>query len=133
MVRSRARVAERASATVLVAGAVAAVVLVLAGALTVVSAVLGAHRARAAADLAALAAAVPLASGGVADCGAAAQVAVANGAALTGCAADGAGVTVRVAVALPVGGGAAWWGLPASTEARARAGPDAGGAPAGPS
>lgn len=115
---------ERGAATVLVAGAVAALVVVLAGALVVAGVVRDVHRARAAADLSALAAAVPLPSGGVVDCDAAAQVATANGAALAGCAVDGQGAAV-VRAAVPLGGAVRRLGWDHAV-ASARAGTGAG-------
>ena len=79
------------------------------------------HRARAAADLAALAAAGALATGGGVDCGVGASVAAANGGVLSQCASSADGsvlVTVAVERHWPVG----WAGLPAQVSARARAG-----------
>jgi secretion/DNA translocation related TadE-like protein len=112
---------ERGSATVLVVGAVVAVVVVLTGVLVVCGVVRDVHRARAAADLAALAAAGPVAVGGGVDCGVGAAVAAANGAVLTGCAAQPDG-SVLVAVAVRRRGSPGWVGLPAAVSARARAG-----------
>ena len=112
---------DRGSATVLTVGAVAAVVLVLTGVLVVVGAVRDVHRARAAADLAALAAAGPAVSGADVDCRAGASVAAANGAAVTRCVQESDGsvvVTVVVGRHWPPG----WGGLPAVVSARARAG-----------
>jgi len=112
---------ERGSATVLTIGAVAAVVLVLTGVLVVVGTVRDVHRARAAADLAALAAAGPATSGADADCGAGAAVAAANGAEVSRCVREPDGsvvVTVEVGRHWPPG----WAGLPAVVSARARAG-----------
>ena len=71
---------ERGAATVVTVAAVGVVLVVLAAALVLAGTVRDVHRARAAADLAALAAAVPLADGLAADCSAARSVAVANGA-----------------------------------------------------
>lgn len=113
--------AEAGSATVLVVGAAAAVTVVLSGVLVVVGVVRDVHRAGAAADLAALAAAGPSLTGAGTDCAAAAAVARANGAELTGCqpAHDGS-VVVQVRVVL---GPASGWGwLPDGVVARARAG-----------
>ncbi|WP_345207303.1 Rv3654c family TadE-like protein [Fodinibacter luteus] len=113
--------AEEGSATVLVVGAAAAVTVVLAGVLVVVGVVRDAHRAGAAADLAALAAAAPSLTGAGTDCGSAAAVAQANGAELTGCrpAHDGSVlVQVRVVLSPPAG----WGWLPDAVVARARAG-----------
>lgn len=113
---------ERGSGSVLVLGAVLVVTVVLAGALVVLAAVRDAHRARAAADLAALAAALPRAVGGPADCRRAATVAAVAGAALVECRPlpDGSvRVRTRIAVRWPAG----WPGLPPAVEGRARAGP----------
>jgi secretion/DNA translocation related TadE-like protein len=112
---------ERGSATVLTVGAVAAVVVVLAGVLVVSGVVRDVHRARAAADLAALAAAGPLSSGGGADCALAASVAAANGAVLTGCAVGGDG-SVLVSASVGRRWAPGWGGLPATVSGRARAG-----------
>jgi secretion/DNA translocation related TadE-like protein len=106
---------------VLTVGAVAAVVLVLTGVLVVVGAVRDVHRARAAADLAALAAVGPAVSGAEVDCRAGATVAAANGAAVTRCVHESDGsvvVTVVIGRHWPPG----WGGLPAVVSARARAG-----------
>lgn len=92
-------VRQRGSATVLTAGGVAATVVVLAAALLVVGVVHDVHRARSAADLAALAGAAPLVEGGSADCSGARSVAAANGARLTSCG-PGADGSVRVTVAV---------------------------------
>jgi secretion/DNA translocation related TadE-like protein len=126
---------ERGSGSVLVLAAVLAVVTVLAGALLVAAAVRDVHRARGAADLAALAAALPLASGGSVGCARARTVAAAAGAELVECRllADG---TVRVRTRVPAGWAAGWPGLPAAVHGTARAGPtteagDAGEAPPG--
>ncbi|HYN66970.1 MAG TPA: Rv3654c family TadE-like protein [Ornithinibacter sp.] len=112
---------ETGSATVLTLGAVASVVTVLTGVLVVVSTVRDVHRARGAADLAALAASGPLPAGGGADCGVGAAVAAANGAVLTRCAPGPGGsvlVTAEVARSWPP----RWGWLPATVSARARAG-----------
>jgi len=119
--RGQAARAEGGSATVLTVAAIGAVVVVLAGVLVVAATVRDVHRARAAADLAALAAAATLASGGAVDCGVGASVAAANGGVLSQCAsrADGSVmVTVDVERRWPVG----WARLPAQASARARAG-----------
>lgn len=112
---------DRGSATVLTVGAVAAVVLVLAGVLVVSGVVRDVHRARTAADLAALAAAGPLSSGGGADCELAVSVAAANGAVLTGCAV-GADGSVLVSASVDRRWAPGWEGLPATVSGRARAG-----------
>ena len=112
---------ERGGATVLAAAVVGVVVLVLSGALLVVSVLHDVHRARAAADLAALAAAARLVTGSAPDCSEGSSVARANGATLSRCEvlADGS-VEVAVTVSLRVAGGLA--GLPSHATARARAG-----------
>lgn len=97
------------------------VVVLAAAALLVTGIVRDVHRAGGAADLAALAAAAPMAAGAPADCVAARRVARANGAGLTGCTpqADGA-VAVTVSVTRPTGVG--WLRGPGVVSARARAG-----------
>jgi secretion/DNA translocation related TadE-like protein len=114
---------ERGAGSVLVLGAMGAVVTVLGGGLVAAAGLRDVHLARAAADLAALAAARSLTSGGAADCAAAARVAAANGGALTWCRGlpDGT-VVVRVGVAASWPRG--WTGLPGSLSGTARAGPD---------
>lgn len=112
---------EGGNATVLTVGAVATVVLVLAGVLVLAATVRDVHRARAAADLAALAAAGPTAPGGGADCAVGASVAAANGATLTGCTAAPEG-SVAVRVVLPRSRPPGWGWLTATVSARARAG-----------
>ena len=114
---------ECGSATVLSLAAVGALLVCLVGGLAVASAVHAGHRARAGADLAALAAAAALAQGtaGGAACARGSGIAAANGTALRRCAAAGDGsvtveVTAPVSLRLP--------GLPAGPAvARARAGP----------
>lgn len=112
---------ERGSATVLTVGAVAVVVMVLTGAMVVSGVVRDVHRAGSAADLAALAAAGPVASGEGTDCQAAASIAAANGAVLTECAAEPDG-SVVVAVSVGRRWAVGWAGLPAQVSGRARAG-----------
>jgi secretion/DNA translocation related TadE-like protein len=101
---------------------VAVVLMSTVGALAVGSAVVAAHRARAAADLAALAGATGLARGqdGAGACATAASVARRNGAALTACgaAADGS-VVLRTRTAVAFG----LPGLPRSARSTSRAGP----------
>ena len=122
---------ERGAATVVTVAAVGVVLVVLSAALVLAGTVRDVHRARAAADLAALAAAVPLADGLAADCSAARSVAVANGATVVDCtAAPDASVVVAVSVARHWSRGWRW--LPPDVSARARAGvldgsPDGGG------
>lgn len=119
-IRAR-RPTDEGSATVLTVAAAGVVVVVLAAALVLVGVVRDVHRARAAADLAALAAAGPALSGAGADCGAAMAVAHSNGGDLAGCEPSGDGsvvVTVQVARVSPP----AWRWLPTVVTARARAG-----------
>jgi secretion/DNA translocation related TadE-like protein len=108
---------EGGSATLLVL-AMAGVLVLLGAALSVVTAIVAAHRtAQAAADLAALAGARDVAQGR-GGCDAAAGVARANGAELTGCVVSGP--VVQVAVEVP---GPRWLGQSADLGARSRAGP----------
>ncbi|HWS57495.1 MAG TPA: Rv3654c family TadE-like protein [Actinotalea sp.] len=112
---------ERGSATVLTVAGIGVVLTLAAAALVVTGVVRDVHRARGAADLAALSAASPLTAGAPAGCAAAGRVAAANGAGLTGCAvlADGAvAVTVSVTRSTPAG----WLAGPSVVSARARAG-----------
>lgn len=112
---------EDGGATVLTVAALGVLTIVLAAVLEVVGVVADVHRARAAADLAALAAAQPVLGGGVADCSAARAVAQANGAVLRACEVlpDG---SVETWVARPRPGVGEWRvGLP-DPSARARAG-----------
>ena len=85
--RARDRAGDRGSATVVVLAAVAVVLAMTVGALSVVSAVVAAHRAQAAADLAALAAAAVFVRGepSAAACGRGADVAARNGGRLAAC------------------------------------------------
>jgi len=108
---------ERGAATV-PAVAVLGVLLLLGAALAVVAAMFIAHRtAQAAADLAALAGATEQQDGGDA-CGAAAEIASANGADLVGCSVEGWDVVVEVQVTGP-----RWLGQTGDLSASARAGP----------
>ena len=123
LVRARTRSRhDRGSGTVLMVGVVAVVFLLTVAGVAVASAVLAAHRARAAADLAALAGAVALAQGLPASsaCGAAGVVAVRNGAALLACG-TGADGSVLVRTSTPVSFGIP--GQPGAASASARAGP----------
>lgn len=107
---------ERGSATPF-AIACLGLLLVLAGALGVVSAMVRAHRqAQSAADLAVLAAASAV--GRSDPCGAGGRVASANGAHLLACVVDGREVRLRVRVAGP-----RWLGQTGDLDAEARAGP----------
>ena len=118
---------EQGSATVLTVGAMGVLVMMLTGALLVVSVVRDVHRARSAADLSALAAAGPLPTGGRPSCADGSSVAMANGATLTRCdmLADGS-VVVRASV--PLRWSATWAGIPDHATASARAGVVTGGA-----
>jgi secretion/DNA translocation related TadE-like protein len=111
------RAGERGSVTLLVV-AMAGVLLLIAAALGVVSAMVVAHRvAQSAADLAALAGARSLAEGSDA-CAAAGRIAEANGARLTSCQVSGSDVTVEVAAPGP-----AWLGRSSDLSGRSRAAP----------
>lgn len=120
---SRRSPGDGGSMSVLAAGLLGAVTLVLAGGLAVASAVEAAHRARSGADLAVLAAAARWQIGaGVAEaCGQAGAVAKANGSRLTACRPEGDG-SVWAAVSAPVR-----WQFPGTgydtARAEARAGP----------
>ncbi len=113
---------ESGSGTVLVAGAMGVVAVVLCGGLLVAEAVRVAHRAASAADLAALAAAGGPARGEGADCAAAAGVAAPVGARVVRCSGlpDG---SVLVVVEVPTRWPAGWIGLPDAATGSARAGP----------
>ncbi|MFW5472644.1 Rv3654c family TadE-like protein [Knoellia sp. CPCC 206450] len=115
---------ERGSGTVLVVAAVAAVLLLGIAGLQVGAAASAAHRARAAADLSALAAASALQEGGADPCGRAAHLARRNSARVVDCLLrPDDSVLVRVTTDLDL----AWPGLPRTAVASARAGPgDAG-------
>ena len=110
---------DRGVATVWTATAVAVLVVVLAGLLQVVGAVAARHRAEAAADLAALAAAGQAVQGPEVACARAAAVAATAGGRVALCRVHDAEALVEVEVAFPAarGGGA---------RGRARAGPAAG-------
>ncbi len=113
---------EAGSASVLTLGAIGGVVVVLTGVLVVEATVRDAHRARGAADLAALAASGPVATGGGVDCAVGASVAATNGAVLDRCVPGRDGsvlVTTEVERRWPLG----WGWLPATVTAQARAGP----------
>ncbi|NNM47103.1 Rv3654c family TadE-like protein [Knoellia koreensis] len=113
---------ERGSATVLVTAAVAVLLVLTWGGLTLTAVVSAMHRSRAAADLAALAGASSWAQGAspASACARSADLARRNGGVLTDCSANALGtviVTTTVPVRVPLlgsGGGAV---------ARARAGP----------
>jgi secretion/DNA translocation related TadE-like protein len=112
-------VSDESGAAGLTAVAAVAVLIAVTGALTHIgTAVVARHRAQAAADLAALAAATQIASGAEAVCARAAFVARSMDAAVTECAVDGLEVVVHVEVGVDLG---AWRSGPA--HAAARAGP----------
>lgn len=109
---------ERGSATVLMVMAIGVVVLCLTGASAVLSATQASHRARAAADLSALAGAQALIGADArSPCEVAAAVALRNGGSLVECSIVGDDLTVSVATET------SWPGL-GSAHARARAGPE---------
>lgn len=108
---------ERGSATVFAVSCLA-LLLIVAAALGVVASLVRAHHAaEAAADLAALSAAVAMQQGGD-PCSVAARIAGDNGAALATCRVSGDEVWTWVTVAGP-----RWLGQSADLTARARAGP----------
>ncbi|HKD97003.1 MAG TPA: Rv3654c family TadE-like protein [Micromonosporaceae bacterium] len=109
---------DQGSATVWVLSACVLVVSIGLACVVAVAAVVGRHRAQAAADLAALAGARYAALGEAAACAAAGAVVDANGARVTACRLDGLDLVVSVAVEVP--------GAPAAlgpARATARAGP----------
>jgi len=114
---------DRGSAAVVMLGVIAAVLVLTVSGLLLASAVLASHRARAAADLAALAAAGVLLQGEPAGmaCGAAAWVAAANHGRLRQCIVSGSEVRLSV-VASP---GVTGVGI-ATARSRAGPGPSAG-------
>ncbi len=120
--RASARNRSRGSATVLVLGAVAVLLVTMVGGLHVVSAVVAAHRAQSAADLAALAAAAALVAGESSPtaCGRGAAVAAGNGGHLTGCTA-GPDFSVELVVQVDAAGPRV-----GTATARSRAGPAGG-------
>lgn len=109
---------QRGSATVVMLGVIGSVLVLTISGLMLASAVLASHRARAAADLGALAAAGVLMRGGpaVAACQSASQVAEKNHALVRQCVASGTEVRLKVSVVAGV------TGLGMAT-ARSRAGP----------
>lgn len=110
---------DRGAASVLAVGAIALLVALTAGALTVASVVAASHQARLAADLAAIAAAMELQRGSPdSACERGTVTAAHNNARLSDCSVQGMSVTVGVEVR------SARW--PAPAVARARAGPQGG-------
>lgn len=100
------------------AGMMTVLLVLSVGGAVVGSAVIARHRAQAAADLAALAAAAQVASGEQAACASASSVATATGAAVSSCAVEHLDVVVRVEVPVSLGR----WGV-CVAQASARAGP----------
>ena len=121
--RARCRQADQGSMTVVVVAGLGVVGLVLAAALTLTSAVTATHRARAGADLGALAGALAMTRGAGPSraCLRAAEVVARNSATMSGCEVEPDGV-LTVVVSVPV-----TWALPGqgplTAKARARAGP----------
>ncbi|QGN58421.1 Rv3654c family TadE-like protein [Nostocoides sp. HKS02] len=119
----RARRADDGSMTVVVVASLGVIGLALVAALAVTSAVIAAHRARASADLGALAGAIEVARGAdpAVACVRSAQVVRRNAATMSGCRVEPDG-SVVVVVSASVS-----WTLPAAgpltAKARARAGP----------
>lgn len=111
---------ERGSGTVLVLGGLGVVTALTAAALQVGAAAGEAHRARAAADLSALAGAAAVQTGAGDPCGQAAVVAQRNGARVSSCALVGdERVLVRVSTTVAT----TWPGVPNRATASALAGP----------
>ncbi|GAA4118912.1 hypothetical protein GCM10022415_18430 [Knoellia locipacati] len=111
---------ERGSGTVFVTGALGVLLILTAAAIQLGAAAGAAHRARAAADLAALAGASALQQGGGDPCTRASEIVTRNGAHLQSCTL-GAAESVRVRVGIDVPG--RWPGVPRVAAAAARAGP----------
>lgn len=118
--RGSGRVRERGSGTVVTVAAIGVLLILTAAGLQVGAAAAAAHRARAAADLSALAGAVALQEGAGSPCARAADVAGRNDARIIECAL-GAGESVRVRVTTEVS--TRWPGVPDHAIASARAGP----------
>lgn len=113
---------ERGSGTLLVVGVMAVVGVVAVVALVAACYLVAGHRARGAADLAALSGAAAYAEGH-APCPAAARLATSNGARLTRCDQVGDDVDYVVSVTVVVGVGVRVPGLPAVLSGRAHSGP----------
>ncbi|SHE25482.1 Rv3654c family TadE-like protein [Actinomyces glycerinitolerans] len=114
-----ARAPDRGSGTVMVLGIIAVALCLALGATGLIQAQAAGGRARAAADLAALAGATALTSvvAPADPCATAQRVARANGAELAACTVDGEDVTVAVGVPTRI------LGVPRRADAAARAGP----------
>lgn len=111
---------ERGSGTVLVTGVVGVLLVLTAAAIQLGAAAGAAHRARTAADLAALAGASALQQGTGDPCSRASELVTRNGARLLSCTLGAAeSVWVRVSTDVP----ALWPGVPRVATATARAGP----------
>ena len=125
-VTRRVAVRDRGSGTVLVLGVVGVLLAMTVGALWVVSAVVAAHRAQTAADLASLAVAAALVRGEptATACGEGAALAARNGGRLASCQA-GPDYSVELVVQVP----ATVWRVGTAT-ARSRAGPAEAAGPA---
>ena len=120
----KARSSEAGSATVVMVGVIASLFMLTISGLLLASAVLASHRARTAADLAALAGAAVLMRGGPpgAACESAAQIAAMNHGRMERCIASGTEVLLSVAVLAGVNG-------VGTASARSRAGPGPGSTP----
>jgi len=114
----------RGSATVVMVGVIASLFMLTISGLLLASAVLASHRARTAADLAALAGSAVLIRGGPAGaaCESAAQIAAMNHGRMERCIASGTEVLLSVAVLAGVHG-------VGNASARSRAGPGPGSTP----
>lgn len=111
---------ERGSGTVLVTGALGVLLVLTAAAIQLGAAAGAAHRARAAADLAALAGASALQQGSGDPCSRASELVTRNGGHLLSCTLGAAeSVWVRASADVP----GSWPGIPRLATATARAGP----------
>ncbi|WP_353952616.1 Rv3654c family TadE-like protein [Knoellia sp. S7-12] len=118
--RATERQRERGSGTVLVVAAIGVLLVLVTAGLHLGAAATAAHRARSAADLAALAGASAIQQGGVDACARASAVAGRNQAQVLECSL-GVGESVSVRVSTAVSG--RWPGVPDRAIASARAGP----------
>ncbi|MEO5610612.1 MAG: Rv3654c family TadE-like protein [Ornithinibacter sp.] len=115
-------VPERGSGTVWVLGACGVLVVLLAAVSALGGVVVDVHRARSAADLAALAAVAPMLTGAAPDCDASAGLAALNGARESSCVVLGDGSVLVVVQVAVQGEGLFAHVVPAVVSARARAG-----------
>lgn len=122
-VRAAERRRERGSGTVLAVAAIGVLLVLTTAGLQLGAAATAAHRARSAADLAALAGASAIQQGGVDACAQASAVAGRNEAQVLECSL-GVGESVSVRVSTVVSG--RWPGVPDRAVASARAGPAGG-------